>query len=74
MLFNVDTREGNFNLRGMAKTAGFDVEKLARAVNDKHLLHKLRIDIRDGLKLGIMARRVFDRWQGVCGVCPGRDF
>jgi uncharacterized membrane protein/predicted DsbA family dithiol-disulfide isomerase len=53
MLFNLDTSKGNFNLRDMAKTAGFDVEKLARAVNDKHLLYKLRIDIRDGLKLGI---------------------
>jgi uncharacterized membrane protein/protein-disulfide isomerase len=53
MLFNVDTREGNFNLRGMAKTAGFDVNELARSVNDKNLLYKLRIDIRDALKLGI---------------------
>ena len=38
MLFNVDTSDGNFNLRGMAKTAGFDVNELARAVNDKHLV------------------------------------
>lgn len=53
MLFNVDTSDGNFNLRGMAKTAGFDVNELARAVNDKQLVRKLRIDIRDGLKLGI---------------------
>ena len=53
MLFNVDTRQGHFNLRGMAKNVGFDVEELARAVHDVHLLRKLRIDIRDGLKLGI---------------------
>jgi protein-disulfide isomerase len=53
MLFNVDTSTGNFNLRGMARTAGFDVAELAGAVNDKRLLRKLRIDIRDGLKRGI---------------------
>ena len=54
MLFNVDINNGNFNLRGMATSAGFDVEELAKAVNDRHLLRQLRIDIRDGLKLGIL--------------------
>jgi len=53
MLYNVDTLEGHFNLRLMAKTAGFEVEQLARAVKDRRLLRKLKIDIRDGLKLGI---------------------
>ena len=53
MLFNVDTQEGHFNLRGIAKEAGFDVEQMARSVNDRLLLRRLKIDIRDGLKLGI---------------------
>jgi len=53
MLFNVDTSKGNFTLRGMAKTAGFDVKELAAAASNRYLLRKLRIDIRDGLKLGI---------------------
>ncbi len=53
MLFDVDTSKGHFNLRGMAKNAGFDVYDLSRAVKDPVLQRKLLIDIRDGLKLGV---------------------
>lgn len=53
MLFEVDIQKGNFNLRGMAKAAGFDVVKLAQAVNDKKLQYKLLVDIREAMKLGV---------------------
>jgi len=53
MLFDVDTSKGHFNLRGMAKNAGFDVYDLSRAVKDPGLQRKLLIDIRDGLRLGV---------------------
>ncbi len=52
-LFNTDTQKGHFNIREMAKAAGFDVIEFARSVNDRSLQQKLRADIREGIRLGI---------------------
>jgi protein-disulfide isomerase len=53
MLFDIDKQKGLFNIRGMAKIAGFDVIEFAGAINDKALQRKLRADISGGNKLGI---------------------
>ena len=53
MLFNIDRQKGLFNIRGMAKTARFDVIEFAKSTNNETLQRKLRADIRDGIKLGI---------------------
>lgn len=53
MLFEIDAGQGIFNIRAIAKAAGFDVMELAGAVNNPYLRRKLDIDMRDGLKLGI---------------------
>jgi uncharacterized membrane protein/protein-disulfide isomerase len=53
ILFNIDKKKGNFNIRSMAQIAGFDVNEFARSVNDKSLQYKLKVDIWDGIKLGV---------------------
>ena len=55
MLFTIDTTKGHFNIREMAKHAGFDVPDFARALNDMRLKRKLRADILEGIELGIRA-------------------
>lgn len=52
-LFNIDTRNGAFNIKEMAKTVGFDVMEFANSVNDRTLQSKLRADILEGIRLGI---------------------
>jgi uncharacterized membrane protein len=52
-LFNTDMQKGHFNIREMAKAAGFDVIEFASSVNDRTLQQKLRADIREGIRLGI---------------------
>ena len=37
----------------MAKTVGFDVIEFAGSINDRTLQHKLKADIREGLRLRI---------------------
>ena len=52
-LFNIDRHKGNFNIREMAKTVGFDVIEFSESINDRILQHKLRADIRAAIRLGI---------------------
>lgn len=52
-LFNINTQNGHFNIREMARTAGFDVMEFANSVNDRVLQQKLRADILEGIRLGI---------------------
>lgn len=52
-LFNIDTQDGHFNIREMARIAGFDVMDFAGSVNDRTLQQKLRADILEGIRLGI---------------------
>jgi len=53
ILFNIDTQKGPFNVREMARNAGFNVKEFAGSVNDRTLQHKLRADIQEGIRLGI---------------------
>lgn len=52
-LFNIDTRKGPFNVREMARVAGFDLMEFAGSVNDRTLRQKLSTDIQEGIRLGI---------------------
>lgn len=52
-LFNIDTQNGHFNVREMARIGGFDVVEFASSVNDRTLQKKLRADIMEGIRLGI---------------------
>ena len=52
-LFNINKQEGHFNIREMAKLAGFDVIEFAGSINDPALQHNLKTDIRDGIRLGV---------------------
>ncbi len=54
-LFNIDTQNGHFNIREMARVGGFDVMEFAGSVNDRTLQQKLRADILEGIRLGINA-------------------
>jgi uncharacterized membrane protein/protein-disulfide isomerase len=55
MLYHIDKQEGHFNIREMATAAGFDVIEFAASARDRSLRQKLRVDIRDGIQLGITA-------------------
>ena len=52
-LFNIDTQNGHFNVREMARIGGFDVMEFAGSVNDRTLQQRLRADIMEGIRLGI---------------------
>lgn len=54
MLFNIDNREGYINIRGMAASVGFEAADFARAMHDRELQYKLLVDIREGMKLGVL--------------------
>jgi protein-disulfide isomerase len=53
MLYRIDKQKGNFNIREMAATTGFDVTEFAASARDLSLRQKLSADIRDGIRLGV---------------------
>jgi len=53
MLFNMDTQAGHFNIRKMAKTAGFDVYEFAAAIRNRRNIQRLKQDINQGIRLGL---------------------
>ena len=53
LLFNIDIQRGHFNIREIAKTAEFDVIDFAGSVNNPILQRRLRVEIKDGIKLGL---------------------
>jgi len=54
LLFNIDNRKGYINIREIAEVIGFEAEDFARAVQDGELQYKLLVDIREGMKLGVL--------------------
>jgi len=52
MLFQIE-KKGNFNIRTMAKVAGFDVHEFAASIRNPIYRHKLKHDISQGIQLGI---------------------
>jgi uncharacterized membrane protein/protein-disulfide isomerase len=54
-LYTIDRRTGHFNIRKMARAAGFDVYEFASATRNRALLRRLEEDIITGIKLGVTA-------------------
>jgi protein-disulfide isomerase len=54
LLYRISKTGGAINLREIAEATGMDVRQLAAATKDPVLKKRLEIDIRHGLKLGIL--------------------
>ena len=53
VLYEIDRKNGEIDVRKAAQKAGVDFAKLARDLKNTDNLHKLLADIRQGQKLGI---------------------
>ena len=53
VLFNIDREKGSINVKELSEKVGLDPKKLSWSIYDGKIRHKLKVDIWEGMKLGI---------------------
>ena len=73
LLYAISRTEGATNLKELGAATGLDPRELAAALKDPVIRKRLEIDIRQGLKLGILRdSELFDKRQRLPGLRPIR--